>query len=220
MFASLPVAIASDQSQKIFQANQATMANSAPVAIASDQTYPFMQAEDAAHSSGDKGVMALGVRNDSLAALPGSDLDYSPFATDKAGQVRVRQTPPTGNILAGSTTTDTGTIITVPANKVWRGSISVSAGDSNAIGAAGSTTQPNVAWTPGAGGTAAFNAAHVSLVLPATLLSGVIGAWSTGTVSVSDVVVYAGTGSGTLKLNLNGATAGQGSAMGVLEDTT
>jgi len=43
------------------------------------------KAEDAAHSSGDIGVMALGVRNDDLAALAGADGDYAPLQVTQNG---------------------------------------------------------------------------------------------------------------------------------------
>lgn len=43
------------------------------------------KAEDAAHSSGDTGVMALAVRHDTLAALAGTDLDYTPLQVDSSG---------------------------------------------------------------------------------------------------------------------------------------
>jgi hypothetical protein len=47
------------------------------------------KAEDAAHTSGDVGVMALGVRNVAHAALSGTDGDYSPIAVDGEGCVLV-----------------------------------------------------------------------------------------------------------------------------------
>lgn len=50
------------------------------------------KAEDAAHSSGDAGVMLLGVRNDSFVALSGTDMDYTPIATDSAGRIITRST--------------------------------------------------------------------------------------------------------------------------------
>jgi hypothetical protein len=46
-------------------------------------------AEDAAHSSGDKGVMALAVRQDTAAALSGTDADYTPLITDANGRLHV-----------------------------------------------------------------------------------------------------------------------------------
>lgn len=46
------------------------------------------KAEDAAHTSGDVGVMMLGVRNDNAAsALSGTNGDYTPIATTSAGRV-------------------------------------------------------------------------------------------------------------------------------------
>lgn len=47
------------------------------------------KAEDAAHTSGDVGVMALGVRNDAAAVRTSADGDYSPVSTDSAGRVGV-----------------------------------------------------------------------------------------------------------------------------------
>jgi hypothetical protein len=46
------------------------------------------KAEDAGHTTGDVGVMALGVRNDSLAAF-GDNLDYAPIAVQAAGKVYI-----------------------------------------------------------------------------------------------------------------------------------
>ena len=43
------------------------------------------KAEDAQHSSGDEGVMMLGVRNDVLAALGGTDGDFVPLQMDDEG---------------------------------------------------------------------------------------------------------------------------------------
>lgn len=47
------------------------------------------KAEDAAHSSGDKGVMALVVRKDTAAALAGADGDYAPLEVDASGRLWV-----------------------------------------------------------------------------------------------------------------------------------
>lgn len=46
------------------------------------------KAEDAAHATGDVGVMALAVRKDSEGALAGTDGDYIPLTTDGAGKLR------------------------------------------------------------------------------------------------------------------------------------
>ncbi len=47
------------------------------------------KAEDAAHSSGDVGVMALAVRKDTATQLAGTDGDYSPLITDANGALHV-----------------------------------------------------------------------------------------------------------------------------------
>jgi hypothetical protein len=85
---------------------QAAMAASIPVVIASDQSAVNVgsiagaitpgtgatnlgKAEDAAHSSGDVGVMALGVVNTTHTARAGANGDYVPIATDLEGDVLV-----------------------------------------------------------------------------------------------------------------------------------
>jgi len=47
------------------------------------------KAEDAAHSSGDVGVMALTVRQNTAAALGATDADYQPLVTDANGRLHV-----------------------------------------------------------------------------------------------------------------------------------
>jgi hypothetical protein len=47
------------------------------------------KAEDAGHTTGDVGVMILGVRNDANASF-GADLDYTPITTDSGGNQNVR----------------------------------------------------------------------------------------------------------------------------------
>ena len=46
-------------------------------------------AEDAVHSSGDDGIMSLAVRNDTLAALAGTDGDYAPLQVNADGALYV-----------------------------------------------------------------------------------------------------------------------------------
>lgn len=47
------------------------------------------KAEDAAHASGDTGVMALAVRRDAATQLADTDGDYSPLITDASGRLHV-----------------------------------------------------------------------------------------------------------------------------------
>ncbi len=46
-------------------------------------------AEDSAHASGDRGIMALAVRNDALATTYGANGDYSPISVDDSGAVAI-----------------------------------------------------------------------------------------------------------------------------------
>lgn len=50
------------------------------------------KAEDAAHASGDKGIMALAVRQDTPAALAGTTGDYIPLTTTSMGRLRAAAT--------------------------------------------------------------------------------------------------------------------------------
>lgn len=57
------------------------------------------KAEDAAHSSGDVGVMGLGVRNDGAAAtFSSADGDYTPQAVDAQGRIYTAQKAPTATL--------------------------------------------------------------------------------------------------------------------------
>lgn len=47
------------------------------------------KAEDAAHTTGDVGVMALSVRSSTATALSGTNLDYQPLITDASGKLYV-----------------------------------------------------------------------------------------------------------------------------------
>lgn len=51
------------------------------------------KAEDAQHSSGDVGVMALGVRSNASGSLVGTDGDYAPLSVDRRGGLRVSFDP-------------------------------------------------------------------------------------------------------------------------------
>jgi len=65
-------------------------AASLPVTLASDE--PHIKAEDTAHTTGDKGVMALAVRADTAAATAGTTGDYIPLTTDATGRLWVHDT--------------------------------------------------------------------------------------------------------------------------------
>lgn len=60
------------------------------------------KADDVAHTTGDVGVMALAVRNDSGAVLAGTTGDYVPIATDANGNVRATTIPNIDGVGLGS----------------------------------------------------------------------------------------------------------------------
>ena len=71
-------------------------------------TATVFRAEDAAHASGDTGIMALAVRGDAETALA-ADGDYTPLITNSAGRLKVSAGPQmyplvTGNITANAQT--------------------------------------------------------------------------------------------------------------------
>ena len=77
------------------------------------------KAEDAAHTSGDVGVMALAVRDDAGGSLVSTDGDYSPFSINSSGELRIA-----GSFTAGAekvedaahSTGDTGNFILAVRN--------------------------------------------------------------------------------------------------------
>lgn len=77
------------------------------------------KAEDAAHTTGDTGVFALGVRNDTLADVTNATADYSQLSTDLKGRVMTAGAPRalkgTAQVQLSNTTTET-TIISATAS--------------------------------------------------------------------------------------------------------
>lgn len=49
--------------------------------------------EDATHTSADKGIFALGVRNETMTSITSADLDYSPMAVGPLGEMLVANSP-------------------------------------------------------------------------------------------------------------------------------
>ena len=96
------------------------------------------KAEDAAHTTGDTGVMGLAVRNDTLAALAGTDGDYSPLQVNASGALYVQQ---------GAALDCSGATVTVDlgSNNDIQGDIAHDAADSGnpvKIGASAETAEP------------------------------------------------------------------------------
>lgn len=99
---------------------------------ADSSTHLKVAAEDAAHSSGDTGIMALGVRQDTPAALAGTTGDYQPAIFDSIGQQYV---------VAGSPDTVVTVTPTLDTNAYASGDLLFDATEAaNAARTAGGTT--------------------------------------------------------------------------------
>ncbi len=68
------------------------------ITIQQAQSIVGTYAEDAGHVTADKGVFALGVRNDALSSITSADLDYSPHAVGPTGETIVAIAPFTKGI--------------------------------------------------------------------------------------------------------------------------
>lgn len=60
------------------------------------------KAEDAAHSSGDVGVMALAIRDDTIGAMSGAEGDYEPLHTDATGRLYTNSQGPAAHDAAAA----------------------------------------------------------------------------------------------------------------------
>ncbi len=76
-------------SSKDLVGGQEVVATELVTAVEGGARTDLAKAEDAAHVSGDMGLMALGVRKDTAVALAGVDGDYVPFITDSTGRLYV-----------------------------------------------------------------------------------------------------------------------------------
>lgn len=76
------------------------------------------KAEDAAHASGDVGVMALGVANEALTNISGTDADYTPIGTDRNGTVHVAQKASTGTLSNVASSATSVTLLAANAARI------------------------------------------------------------------------------------------------------
>jgi hypothetical protein len=78
-----------DTAQWIGGAGAVTSATQRVTLASDDPLVAAVQTEDAAHSTGHKGIMPLSVRQNTAAALSGTDGDYQPLITDGNGRLHV-----------------------------------------------------------------------------------------------------------------------------------
>ncbi len=152
------------------------------------------KAEDAGHTTGDVGVMILGVRNDAGTALATTDLDYIPLSMDANGALRVTGggggTQYVGD--AAATATPTGTMAMGLANSAAPSDVSAN-NDAVALWALRNGSQVvNLAaggtLILGGNGTAA-GAIRVSLASDSTGVVTLTGSLPAGTNNIGDVDV-------------------------------
>ena len=74
------------------------------------------KAEDAAHATGDVGVMPLAVRNDALTALAGTTGDYIPLMTDSQGSLVTRPRNTVTMAAPATATVSTASVVVLAAN--------------------------------------------------------------------------------------------------------
>lgn len=91
----VPISVASIPSHAVTNAGTFAVQESGAALTALQLIDNLVLAEDAAHASGDPGVQALAVRNDSDASLAGTTGDYTPLQVDANGYLKV-------NIKAGA----------------------------------------------------------------------------------------------------------------------
>lgn len=128
--------------------------------------------------------------------------------------------PVAANILTGTASADGATIITVPVNRIWQGTIMLSGAVTVAAGASGAVNAlPNVTTTGATAVPAAGAVLHqLAISLPANLAGSVTGDGANDAATITGVTVYAGSNAGgaTLKLTFNSATAASATAVGYL----
>lgn len=117
----LPISVASIPSHAV--TNAGTFAVQVDSFIPGTGSTQLGKAEDAAHVSGDTGVMVLAVRNDAGTVLAGATGDYIPFTTDATGAVRV--TGSGGTSIADAGTYTRGTTAVTPISGVVEASAPV-----------------------------------------------------------------------------------------------
>ena len=77
-------------------------------------------AEDAGHTSADKGLFVLGVRNDTLASFVSADLEYNAFSHDSAGRVLTKPFAPDETAFTYQNSVVSGSVTLVKASAIGK----------------------------------------------------------------------------------------------------
>jgi len=119
-FVGLPVATQAVSGAVTTTGTTTVSANAGTFAAGANST---LKAEDAAHASGDLGIMSLAVRNDNAATtLTSATGDYSPIATDGTGSLYIKEAPSNTATLSNVTASVTSVPI-LAANAARRSAI-------------------------------------------------------------------------------------------------
>lgn len=117
--------------------------------------------------------------------------------------------------MSNSATTNGGTIITVPANTTWIGSISLSATLAVTVGGGAATSYPSIT-ASGSGGIWDDGDVVLKLALfvPAVGLTALTGSLTTESLSISGVRIQTRDNPISLILNIGNGVTGVGTAIG------
>ena len=77
-------------------------------------------AEDAGHTTADKGLFVLGVRNDTLASFVSADLEYNAFSHDSAGRVLTKPFAPDETAFTYQNSVVSGSVTLVKASAIGK----------------------------------------------------------------------------------------------------
>jgi hypothetical protein len=121
--------------------------------------------------------------------------------------------------MANSSTTNGGTVLTIPPNSNWFGSFSLSATLAVAIGSAASTAVPSITVST-AGGASMNNGdtvAAVALAVPAVNALGLLGSTATATADTGPLNIQTRANQLQLVLNYGAGVTAVGSAVGYFQ---
>lgn len=76
--------------------------------------------EDAGHTSADKGLFILGVRNDAIASFASANLEYTPHASDSAGRLVIKPFSPDESIFTFQTSVVSGSVTLIQASAIGK----------------------------------------------------------------------------------------------------
>lgn len=196
----------------------ATLAVAVQAIIPGTSASQLGKAEDAGHTSGDTGVMMLGIRNDAGIAFSDADLDYTPIRVNSAGNVIAQ----TRGFIAHDATSDTNPLLIggyadTPADTAVTDQVSAD-GDLTHVkasrdGAIYTMPHPPRIWRAFYDGTAATVDGTVKAAATAAGLKHYVGTIFCGVNVGATVFLTVGTGTASQFWKHYFATSGDGAAL-------